>query len=466
MNPMFEPSVYKARRDGLRQQIASGIAVFLGNQEAPMNYPSNTYKYRQNSHFIYFFGLTAANLAAIIDFDENREILVGDNLEIDDIIWMGDQPTMRDLADKCAVAETMPMGKLADYIGEAMAKGRKVHFTPPYRDDNKITLSVMTGIPIPELKKAASLELIKAIVKLRTTKEERELEQMRLAGEIGYKMHTTVMRHCVEGVSERELAGMAEGISLSYGNGVSFPIILSQHGETMHNHNHDALLKKGNMLLMDAGAEGLMNYCSDNTRTMPIGGTFTPKQKDIYEIVLKANMDCIEAARPGVYNRDLHFNACRIITNGLKALGLMKGDTEEAVRLGAHALFMPHGLGHQLGLDVHDMEDLGEDYVGYDETVSRSPLFGTAYLRMARELKPGYVVTIEPGIYFVPQLIDIWKKENKLADFICYDKVETYKDFGGIRIEDDVLITATGHEILGPVIPKTVDELKAIIPSK
>lgn len=465
MNPMFEPSVYKARRDALKQQMSSGIAVFLGNQEASMNYPSNTYKYRQDSNFIYFFGLTVSNLAAIIDFDENREILVGDNLEIDDIIWMGDQPTMRDLADKCAVGETMSMSKLAAYVADALAKGRKVHFTPPYRDDNKITLSAMTGIAISELKNAASVELIKAIVQLRITKEERELEQMRLAGEIGYKMHTTVMRHCREGVSERELAGMAEGIALSYGNGVSFPIILSQHGETMHNHNHDEILTKGRMLLMDAGAEGLMNYCSDNTRTMPVGGVFTSKQKEVYEIVLKANMDAIEAACPGVYNRELHMNACQVIAEGLKAIGLMKGDIAEAVRLGAHALFMPHGLGHQIGLDVHDMEDLGENYVGYDETVSRSQLFGTAYLRMARELKPGYVITVEPGIYFIPQLIDLWKRDNKFTDFICYDKVEEYKDFGGIRIEDDVLITDSGHEILGPVIPKKVDELKEIIPS-
>lgn len=466
MNPMFEPSVYKERRERLKAQMSSGIAIFLGNHEASMNYPSNTYKYRQDSNFLYFFGLAVDNLAAIIDFDENREILVGDNVEIDDIIWMGDQPTMRDLADTCAVAETLPSAKLAEFVATAQAKGRKIHFTPPYRDDNKITLASLTGIPVAEIRDHASVELIKAIVTLRTIKEERELDQMRAACEIGYKMHTAVMERCIPGVCERELAGIAEGITLSYGNGVSFPVILSQHGETMHNHSHDAILTKGNMLLMDAGAEGLMNYCSDNTRTMPVGGTFSKKQQEIYEIVLKANMDCIEAARPGLYNKELHDNACRIITNGLKALGLMKGDTEEAVRLGAHALFMPHGLGHQIGLDVHDMEDLGENYVGYDETIQRSPLFGTAYLRMARELKPGCVITVEPGIYFIPQLIDIWKKENKLADFICYDKVEEYRDFGGIRIEDDVLITKTGHEVLGPGIPKTVAELKEIIPSK
>ena len=463
MNPLFKAEVYQNRRTQLKKAVKSGIAIFLGNSEAPMNYPSNTYKYRQDSNFLYFFGLSIADIAAVIDFDENRDIIFGNDFEIDDIIWMGNQPTLASLAEKVGVKEVMPMAKLGEYIHAAQTAGRQVHFTPPYRGDNKIWLSNLTGINVNDIRNHASAELIKGIVNLRSAKEDCEIEQMENACEIGYKMHTAVMRRCVAGVPELELAGLAEGITLSYGNGVSFPIILSQHGETLHNHGHEAILQEGNMLLMDAGAENLMNYCSDNTRTLPVGGRFTQKQKEIYEIVLKANMDAIDAAKPGVYNKELHTLSCKVIAEGLSQLGLMKGDVDEAVRQGAHALFMPHGLGHQLGLDVHDMEDLGENFVGYDDTVSRSDIFGWSALRMARELKPGFIVTIEPGIYFIPQLIDIWKNEHKFEHFINYDKVEQYRDFGGIRIEDDLLITANGHKVLGPAIPKTPKELEEII---
>ncbi len=463
MNPLFQPTVYQNRREKLTQSVGHGIAVFLGNHEAPMNYPDNTYNFRQDSDFLYFFGLSIADIAAVIDFDAHKSIIFGNDFTIDDIIWMGDQPTIASLAEKVGVADTMPLAKLAEYIQDAQSKGRKVHFTPMYRGDNQIWLSNLTGINVNQIREVASLELIKGIVALRSTKEQCEIDEMDKACEIGVKMHTAVMHHCVPGVPERELAGMAEGIALSYGNGISFPVILSQHGETLHNHLHNGILQEGNMLLMDAGAEGLMNYCSDYTRTMPVGGKFTTKQQEIYEIVLKANMDAIDAAHPGLYNKELHRLSCEVIAQGLKDLGLMKGDVKEAVELGAHALFMVHGLGHQIGLDVHDMEGLGQIYVGYDETVRPSNIFGWASLRMARELKPGFVVSIEPGIYFIPHLIDIWKKENKFADFINYDVVEKYRDFGGIRIEDDLLITETGHRVLGPHLPKGVDELADII---
>lgn len=463
MNPLFKAEVYQDRRNRLKKSVKSGIAVFLGNGEASMNYPSNTYKYRQDSNFLYFFGLSIADIAAVIDFDEGRDIIFGNDFEIDDIIWMGSQPKLASLAEQVGVKEVLPMKQLAEYIQSAQKAGRKVHFTPPYRGDNKIWLSNLTGINVNDIRDHASVELIKGIVDLRSAKEACEIEQMEDACKIGYMLHTDIMHHCIPGIKELELAGIAEGITLSYGNGVSFPVILSQHGETLHNHGHAATLEKGKMLLVDAGAENLMNYCSDNTRTLPVGGQFTPKQKEIYEIVLQANMDGIEAAAPGVYNRDLHAMACETIAKGLSELGIMKGDVKEAVRQGAHALFMPHGLGHQLGLDVHDMEDLGEQYVGYDDTVRRSDVFGWDALRMARELRPGFVITIEPGIYFIPQLIDIWKSEHKFEQFINYDKVEEYRDFGGIRVEDDVLITPEGHKVLGPAIPKTVKDLADII---
>ncbi|MEG1555457.1 MAG: aminopeptidase P family protein [Bacteroidales bacterium] len=463
MNPLFNASIYKTRRDHLKESVHSGIAIFLGNDEAPMNYPSNTYKFRQDSNFLYFFGLSIPGNAAIIDFDENRDIIFGNDFDIEDIIWMGNQPTLASLAEKVAVSEVMPLAKLAEYIQTAQVKGRKIHFTPPYRGENKIWLSNLTGISLQAIQQEASVELIKGIVNLRSTKEACEIAEMETACKIGHQMHTAVMRNCVAGTSERELAGMAEGIALAHGNGISFPVILSQHGETLHNHDHNGILKTGKMLLTDAGAEGFMNYCSDYTRTLPVGGKFTQKQQEIYEIVLKANTEAIAAARPGIYNRELHTLASEIIATGLKEIGLMKGDVKQAVKQGAHTLFFPHGLGHQLGLDVHDMEDLGEDWVGYDDTIQRDPIFGWSSLRMARELKPGFVITVEPGIYFIPQLIQIWKTENKFSSFINYNKVEEYLDFGGIRIEDDVLIIENGHQVLGPHLPKTVNELANII---
>lgn len=461
MNPLFDFKVYQNRRAKLTQLMKEGVALFLGNEESPMNYPSNQYKQRQDSNFLYFFGLSLSNFAAVIDFDNEQTILFGTDFEIDDIIWMGDQPKVQDLADRVGISETRPMSELAGYI--AAQKGRKIHFTPPYRAENKIALSKLTGIAIDDLKASASIALIKSIVSLREIKDEFEIQEIEKACVIGHKMHTEVMKNCRVGKTEQELFGIAEGITLSYGNGVSFPIILSQHGETLHNHNHNQVLEDGKLLLMDAGAENLMNYSSDNTRTFPVNGKFTPKQKAIYEIVLKANVEGINACKPGIRYREIHKLAMTIITDGLKALGLMKGDTEAAVEAGATALFMPHGLGHQMGLDVHDMEDLGENYVGYDDTIQRSKIFGWGSLRMAKELRPGHVLTVEPGIYFVPHLIDIWKNEKKFEEYINYDKVEEYRDFGGIRIEDDVLITETGHRILGPAIPKTVEELENFI---
>lgn len=461
MNPLFSASTYQNRRDQLMKMIPSGFALFLGNDEASMNYPSNTYKYRQDSNFLYFFGIALPNKAAIIDFDHKKTILFGDDFEIDDIIWMGDQPKVKDLGEQVGIQTTQPFHTLQEFI--LKNSDRKIHFTSPYRGEKKILLSQLTGIPIAELTSHVSVELIKAIVALREIKSQEEILEIEKACEIGYEMFTTAMRKCKAGVRESDLAGMVEGIALSKGNGVSFPVILSQHGETLHNHNHHLILEDGNILLIDMGAENTMNYCSDNTRAIPVSGKFSTKQAEIYEIVYQANMQGIAACKPGIYFKDVHQLAVTVITEGLQKLGLMKGDVQKSVELGAHALFMPHGLGHQLGLDVHDMEDLGEKYVGYDDTIERSSIFGWAYLRMAKKLKPGHVVTVEPGIYFIPHLIDIWKKEQKFTEFINYDKVEEYIGFGGIRIEDDVLITETGYRVLGKPIPKSISELEAIV---
>jgi Xaa-Pro aminopeptidase len=455
MNPLFSSLIYQERRNKLNASFSHGLALFLSNGESPANYPANTYHYRQDSNFLYFFGLSLPNIVGVIDFERNKSLLFGDDFTIDDIIWMGDQPKLSDLAVKIAVDEVRPLAEL-----KAFLKNKPVYFTPPYRAENKIELACLLEKNLEEL--TPSLELIKKVVSLREIKSAEEIIQMEEANEIGVKMHIMVMKNCKPGRTEQELFGMAEGIALSMGNGPSFPIILSQNGQTLHNHDHSLILEKGRLLVMDAGAENVMNYCSDHTRTLPVSGTFSTLQKEIYETVYKANMAAIANCKPGVQHFENQKIAVAIITEGLQKAGLMKGNIEESVALGAHALFMPHGLGHQIGLDVHDMEDLGENYVGYDETIQRSKIFGWGSLRMAKTLRPGHVVTVEPGIYFVPHLIDIWKKERKFEAFINYDKVEKYKNFGGVRIEDCVLITEKGHRVLGTHLPKSVEEIESI----
>jgi len=456
MNPLFPSHVYQNRRNRLSASFSNGLALFLANNESPANYPENTYHFRQDSNFLYFFGLTLPNLAGVIDFENNKSMLFGDDFEIGDIIWMGDQPKLLDLATQIAVDEVRPLKELSSFL-----TNKQVYFTPPYRAENKIELARLLGKNMDEL--SPSVELIKKIVALREIKSSEEIEQMEEANEIGVIMHKMVMKRCKSGISEKELFAMAEGIALSMGNGVSFPVILSQNGQTLHNHDHSQILEIGRLLLTDAGAENVMNYCSDHTRTIPVSGRFSTMQKEIYETVYQANMAAITNCKPGIQNLENHKIAVTMITEGLQKIGLMKGNVEESVALGAHALFMPHGLGHQVGLDVHDMEDFGENFVGYDETIQRSKIFGWGALRMAKTLRPGHVISVEPGIYFIPHLIDIWKKERKFEAFINYDKVEKYRNFGGIRIEDCVLITEEGGRVLGPHLPKSVAEIENIL---
>lgn len=462
---MFTKETYIRRRAQLKAQIKHGIVLFLTNNEASMNYPSNTYRYRQDSTFTYFFGLQLPGLVGVIDIDDGVEKLFGDDFGIDDIIWMGNQPTMADLACMCGVAQVHAMGALQTYLSKAVHKNRRIHFLPPYRDDNKIFLSNMLNLPIDQLQPHASEELIRAVVNLRAVKTAEEIEEMDKVCDLGVLMHTTVMKECQIGKVERELAGRAEGIAISGGAGVSFPVILSQNGETLHNHHHEQVLRDGRLLLADMGAESVSGYSSDYTRTFPVNGKFSQKQKEIYEIVLQANLESIAMAKPGIRYWDVHLNAATVIAKGLTELGLMKGDYKAAAIEGANALFMPHGLGHMLGLDVHDMEDLGENYVGYDNHTFRSPIFGHGSLRCGRELQQGFIVTDEPGIYFIPQLIDIWEREQKFSQYINYNKVREYIGFGGIRIEDDVLITETGCRVLGKPLPKQVHEIEEIVGS-
>lgn len=460
---MFKTKIYQERRKALRQKLKDGILLFPGNNESSMNYPANTYHYRQDSNFLYFFGLDSAGLAGVCDIDNNIDIIYGDDFGIDDIIWMGEQEKIADRASEVGVKQVKNFKNLGLDISEAMKKGRKIHILPPYRGDNIILLKDLLSCNVDMVKEYISEEFIKAVVSLREIKDDNEIKEIEFAVDIAYKMHTTAMKMAFPGTWEREVAGMVEGVSLANGGPVSFPVILSMDGQTLHNHYHGNLLEQGRLMVTDAGSESPLHYASDITRTTPVGGKFDTRQKEIYEIVLKANMETIKASAPGILNRDVHIIAAEIIAGGLKDLGIMKGNVKEAVKAGAHALFFPHGLGHMMGLDVHDMESLGENYVGYNDKVKRSSQFGTAYLRMGKELKSGMVMTIEPGLYFIPALIDLWKYEGKFKDYINYDKVGTYKDFGGVRIEDDILINSQGCKVLGTAIPKTVEEVEAIM---
>ncbi len=460
---MFSKETYINRRNALKTKVNSGLILIPGNEESSMSYPANTYHFRQDSNFLYFFGLNHPHFIGLIDIDNNIDYLFGDDVEIDDIIWMGPQPSIKSLAEQVGINHTDKYNAIYDLVRNAVSKGRKIHFLPTYRGEQKLFYQDLLGIHPNLLTHFYSTELIKAVVELRSVKDPNEINEIEKAIEIGYEMHTTAMRMCKPGVMESDIAGVIEGIAIARGSMVSFPVILSQNGETLHNHYHDKKLESGRLMLTDAGAETAMNYCSDFTRTIPVSGKFTQQQQEIYQIVLDANMRTIEISAPNIRYLDVHLEAAKVIASGLKSIGLMKGNVDDAVIQGAHALFFPHGLGHMMGMDVHDMEGLGENFVGYDESIQRSSQFGTAYLRLAKKLKPGYVFTDEPGIYFIPALIDLWKKENKFTDFINYNRLDAYRSFGGIRIEDDLLVTETGCRVLGKPIPKTVDEINNIV---
>ncbi len=461
---MFEAKLYSERRKNLTSNISNGIVLILGNVDVPMSYPANTYKFRQDSSFLYFFGLDLPAFAGVIDVESGEETIFGNDIDIEDIIWMGPQPSVKELCLKVGIQQNKPFDKLADYLAKAKSQGRKIHFLPPYRAENKILLEDLLSIKISNLKESASLELVKAVIKLRSVKDKYEIAHLDEIMDVAYEMHTSAMKMAKAGVYEREIAGRIEGIALSHGGMVSFPVILSKHGETLHNHCHENKLQKGDLVIVDAGFESILHYATDHTRVSPVGGKFSQKQKEIYEIVLAANNGATKLIKPGVTYQSIHLASARIIAQGLTDLGLMKGDVDEAVKAGAHAMFFPHGLGHMMGLDVHDMEDLGQIYVGYDDEIRPIDQFGTAYLRMGKKLQANFVITNEPGIYFIPALIEKWKTEKINHEFINFTKVEEYIGFGGIRLEDDILLTETGSRLLGKKrIPITVEEVENLV---
>ncbi len=448
---MFDKATYANRRAQLKKLVKDGVIILFGNNESPCNFPANGYyPFRQDSSFLYYFGQNRDGLVGVIDIDNDIETLVGNDIDIEDIVWYGSVDSVHDMAERVGVKNSAPMKSLKTICNDAMRQKRRIHFLPPYRHDIKIQIFDLLGIHPVQQKEAASMELIKAVVKMRSTKEAQEIEELEHAAVIGYKMHTTAMRLTKPGVTEKYVGGQVDGVANSYGAMVSFPTIFSQHGEIMHGNPSMAVLEAGRLALCDAGAETINNYCSDNTRTYPVSGKFTQRQLEIYSIVEACHDYVLKVAKPGIKYFDVHLAVCKLMTDRLKELGLMKGDTEEAVAAGAHAMFLPHGLGHMMGMDVHDMENLDQINVGFDEeTRPRLDQFGTNCLRMGRRLEEGFVVTDEPGIYFIPALIDDWKASGHCKEFINFDKLETYKDFGGIRIEDDVLITKDGCRFIG-----------------
>jgi Xaa-Pro aminopeptidase len=456
---MFSKETYMQRRALLKKTVGSGILLFLGNDEHGLNYADNAFRYRQDSTFLYYFGLSFSGLSAIIDIDEDKDIIFGDELTIDHIVWMGTQPTLREKSELVGVTHTMPSNTIVDYLHKAAQKGQAIHYLPPYRAEHSLKLLALLGISVGH--EEASLDFIRAIIKQRSYKSAEEIVEIEKACDITADMHIAAMKVVRPGMKEYEVAAALEAVAAAAGADLSFPTIATINGQTLHNHYHGNTVKPGDLFLVDAGAETPMGYAGDMSSTIPADKTFTLRQKEIYDLQVAMHLESVKALKPGIPFVDVYDLSARVMVEGMKQLGLMKGNADDAVREGAHALFYPHGLGHMMGLDVHDMENLGEVWVGYDGK-PKSTLFGRKSLRLARPLETGFVHTIEPGIYFIPELIDLWKGEKRFADFINYDAVEAYKNFGGIRNEEDYLITETGARRLGKKIPLTTDEVEAL----
>ncbi|MBS1753444.1 MAG: aminopeptidase P N-terminal domain-containing protein [Ferruginibacter sp.] len=459
---LFQSSVYKNRRTVLKQKITDGLILIMGNDEVGMNYKDNWYPYRQDSCFLYYFGINLAGLAAVIDTESGEETIFGDDLSIDDIVWTGPQPTIAEMAAAVAVTKTAPYKNIETVIRKAITSGRKIHFTPPYRANNRIKIAQWLNIAVRAVHDSASVQLIKAIVSQRSYKEECEIVEMDKAAGISADMHLAAMRYTKPGMKEYEVMAKVKEIAFANNGSLSFHPIVTIHGETLHNVYAGNTIKDGQMVLCDAGAANDMNYAGDLTCTFPAGKNFTQLQKEVYEIVLQAHTSSVAMLQPGVLYKDVYLNAAQKIVEGMQLLGVMKGNATEAVEAGAHAMFFQCGLGHMIGLDVHDMEDLGEPYVGYTDTLKKSTQFGMKSLRLGRALEAGFTLTVEPGVYCIPQLMDSWKAENKFTEFINYDALEQLRKFSGIRVEEDYLITQTGCRLLGKKLPMTVDEVENI----
>ena len=456
---MFSKDTYIKRRQQLMQDVDKGLILLIGNGESPMNYTDNGFRFRQDSTFLYFTGISHPDLAAVFDVESGEEILYGDDYTIDDIVWMGPQPTIHSKALRCGIERSAPISKLVDDLQKARKSGRKIHFLPLYRSESKVKLFEWLGVLPSEVKEKSSLELVKAVIKQRNYKSEEEIAEIEKAVNTSVDMHHAAMRMARPGMMEAEIAAEIERIALATDGYISFPVIATINGQTLHNHYHGNIIREGDLFLVDAGAETPMGYAGDLSSTFPVSKTFTTRQKEIYQVSLNAHERAIEMLKPGVPFKEVYRESSRTMMQGMKELGFVKGDVAEAVAAGAHAMFFPCGLGHMMGLDVHDMEDLGEQYVGYDNEL-KSTQFGMKSLRLGRKLEPGFVLTIEPGIYFIPELIDMWQKEKKFEQFLNYDRINEYRDFGGLRNEEDFLITETGYRLLGKPKAKTIEDVE------
>ncbi len=459
---MFSKETYVRRREALKKNVKSGILIFPGNKETGMNYKDNWYPFRQDSTFLYYFGINLPDLYVVIDLDEDKEILFGDDLTPEDMVWVGATDPLAIHAEKCGVAQVQAMSKLEGFIQKAKQKGQALHYLPPYRNKVIIEISNLTGIPVDEVDVNKSEAFTKAVIAQRSIKSDEEIVELHKAVNITAAMHRHAIKNTKHGVTEKQIAGELQAIAIAGGGNISFPIILTKNGQYLHNHATQAKVQNGDIVLCDCGAETAMNYAGDMTRTFPVAERFSDIQREIYSIVLDAHESVVGALKPGYRFRDAHLLACSRIVEGLKGLGLMKGDTHEAVNAGAHTLFFQCGLGHFMGMDVHDMENFGEQLVGYTDKVKKSTEFGLKSLRLGKELEAGNVLTVEPGIYFNPFLIDSWKAQGKYTDFVNYDEVEKFKTFGGMRVEEDFLITTKGKELLGNPLAKTADEIEEL----
>ncbi len=456
---MFSKDTYINRRRKLMNDVDNGLLLFIGNGESPMNYLDNTYRFRQDSSFLYFFGLVHPDLFAILDVDSGSETIYGDDYTIDHIVWMGNQPTINNRAATCGIKKTAPSNQVMADLQAAVLSGRQIHFLPAYRGESKIKLFELLGVHPKKVQSESSLEFVKAVIKQRNYKSEEEINEIEKAVNITVDMHLAGMQMARPGITEAQIAAEVERIALSHNGYISFPVIATINGQTLHNHYHGNTLEEGRMFLLDAGAETPMGYAGDMSSTFPVAKSFTSEQKDIYQVALNSHEAAINMLKPGIPFKEVYYESAKEIMRGMKDLGFVTGDIDEAVAAGAHAMFFPCGLGHMMGLDVHDMEDLGEQWVGYDNE-AKSTQFGIKSLRLGRKLEPGFVLTIEPGIYFIPQLIGLWKSENRFAEFLNYNKIEQFSNFGGCRNEEDFLITETGYKLLGKPLPKTIEDVE------
>ncbi len=462
---MFAPHLYLQRRRALMQQLSTterGLVLLPGHDDSPMNYADNAYPFRQDSTFLYYAGLAQPGLALLLDLERGDATLFADDADLDHQVWTGALPTAAERAAAAGIEHHAPRAALAGRLQAARSGGRPVHFLPAYRAETRLALAELLAAPPTALDELASAPLVQAVVAQRAVKSPEEIAEMEDALAVTREMHLLALQRSRPGVVEQEVVGAMEALALARGRRMAYPSIFSSRGEILHNHDHSVRLQGGEIIVNDSGSESARGYASDITRVIPVGGRFEGLRAEAYDLVLSAQLQAIAAIRPGVPYRDIHLLACRVLAQGMKDLGFLRGDPAEAVAAGAHALFMPHGVGHMIGLDVHDMEGLGEDHVGYGEGFVRDTRFGFKSLRLARPLREGWVVTVEPGLYINPLLTARWKAERRHEGFIDYAMFERHAGLGGIRIEDDVLVTAQGARVLGPAIPKARAEVESL----